>query len=125
VSCTLVARAEACDRAVDGRISRALRPDPEPLGNSRPEAFEHDVGAFAKCGPELRIALAIPDERLLAGIERGVPAGCCRAQRIASRRFDAHDAGSKPKQLTACERPRQVAREIRDQDPRKWLHYAA
>ena len=41
-------RAEAGDRAVDGRAGNVVGPDAESRGHPGPEALEHDVGAGAE-----------------------------------------------------------------------------
>jgi len=89
--------------------------DSEPLGYAWPESLQDDVGAPAQGRSEVGIALAIPDDRLLAGVQRGIPAGGDRSQGIALGRFDPDDARTSPQELAACEGAGQVAREIDDQ----------
>jgi hypothetical protein len=116
---------EAGDRAVDDRIGDVARPDAEPLGDARPEALEHDVGACTHRPPEGGIAVAIPHDRFLAGVERLVPGRRNAAERVSVRRLDAHNARAPLQQLAAREWAGEMAREVRDDDSRKWLHYAA
>ena len=75
--------------------------------------------------PELRVTLEVPDDGFLPCVERRLPAGRSCTQRLAFRRFHTHNPRAETQQFAPCEGPGQVAREVRDQDPGKCLHYAA
>jgi hypothetical protein len=63
--------------------------------------------------------LEIPHDRLLAAVERCIPAGRDGTERISLRRLDAHDTRAPLQELTAGIRARQVPREIHDESARK------
>src|SRR6266498_3159744 len=115
VSCTFVARAEPGERAIDGGHGCTTRPDSETLRYTGAKALEYHVGPPGQRRPELGVMLEIPHDRFLARVERRFPSWSRGSQRIAVRRFYAHDACPEPQQLAACERARQVTREIDDQ----------
>ncbi len=94
--------AEAGDRAVDHRFRDVAGADAESLGHSRPEAFEHDVGARGERARERRIVAAartrpirVPDRSAVSqavAVDRiGSPPGgstrTTRAPRRASSRL--------------------------------------
>src|SRR5207302_7774246 len=112
------------DGAVHDRVRQVTGSDPEPLRDTRPEPFEHDVGTCAQRGPEVGIPLEIPHDRLLAAVERCVPTGGDGTERIALRRLDADDTRAPLQKLAAGVRARQVPREIDDESARKCVHYA-
>src|SRR3954447_11769553 len=116
--------AEAGDRAVDDAVGHVASGDAEALGDTRAESLEHDVRLRAELARQLWIAFQIPDHGLLAGVQSGVPAGRDLSQRIALRCLDADDACSAFEQLATGEWTGEVAREVRDEDPGKRLHYA-
>ena len=58
------------------------------------------------------MVLEIPHDRFLACVERGVPAGSDRAERIAVRGLHPHDPCAEPKKLAAGKGAGQVAREV-------------
>ena len=68
--------------------------DPEPLGDARAEALEHDVCTGAEGLRERSVRLQVADDRLGAGAERRVPRGRGRAHRVALGGLHAHDAGA-------------------------------
>ena len=116
--------AETRERAVDDAVRDVVRPDAEACGDTRPETVEHDVGSGAQARAEVRIARPVPDDGLLPGIQHPVPLGLDVAQRIPLGRFEPNDARPQPPELTACERARQVPRQVHDEDADKRLHYA-
>ncbi len=68
------------------------RADAEPFGDAGAESLEHDVGARAQLPSQFRIALQVPDDRFLACVQRGVPAGRDGPEWIALRCLDPHDS---------------------------------
>ena len=119
-----IAVAEPRERAVDDAVRHVVRPDAEARGDAGPKPVEHDVGLRADARTEVRIARAIPDDGLLAGVQYSIPLGLDVAQRIAVGRLKPYDARAEPSKLTACERPRQVPRQVHDEGADKRLHYA-
>src|SRR5439155_23195186 len=101
-----------------------LRPDPESFRSTRPERDEHDVGAPAEGGTELRVARTVPEHGLLAAVQGPVPFRRDVAERIAVRRLEPHDTRAEAQQLAARERPRDVPREVDHELARERLHYA-
>ena len=64
------------------------------------------------------------DDRLLPSVQSAVPGGRERTQRVALGRLEAHDTGAEPQQLAARKRPRQVSRQVDDNQAVKRLHGA-
>src|SRR5206468_2972737 len=110
-----IVRSEAGDRAVHDGPWQVCGPDPEAVGDSGPEAFEHDVGSAGKGRAEVRIPFAIPDDRLLASVESRVPTRSNRAKGIALGRLHPDDPRAAAKELAAREWTGQMSREIDDQ----------
>ena len=125
VSRAAVVRCKAGDRAVHDRFGDVAGADAETVGHARPEALEDDVGLRADRAPELGRTVEIPDDRFLPGVQRLVPAGRDVAHGISARCLDTDHACAALQQLAACEWAGKVAREVRDDDPGKRLHYAA
>ena len=119
-----VTRAEAGDRAVDDAVGHVTCGDAQAFGDTWAESLEHDVRLRAELARQLWIAFQIPDDGLLTGVQRGVPAGRDVSQRIALRGLDAHDACFAFEELATGEWTGEVTREVRDEDPGKRLHYA-
>ncbi len=120
----LALRAEARDRAVDDRVGDLRWADPEPLGDARSEALEHDVGASAQSPREGGVRPQVADDGLCAGAQGRVPRVGGRAHRVPLRCLHAHDPGSEAAELAARVRAREQAREVDDDDPRERLHRA-
>ncbi len=96
-------RAEAGDRAVDGRLRDAK---PEALEHAGTEAVEYDVGLVAELerdGQAVTLEIALDD--LLSGVERLVPGRRACPHRLAARLLDLHDARPESCELPAGERP--------------------
>ena len=110
-----IARAEAGDGAVHDRVGKIGRGQPESLRDTGAESLEHDVGASGECGAEVGISFEVPHDRLLARVERVVPAGSDRADRVPVGCLHPHDPRAEPQELAAGEGAGQVAREIDDQ----------
>jgi hypothetical protein len=117
-----VARPEACERAVDDPAGEVGRADAESLDHPGAEALEHDVGVRTERAARLRIGLQVELDGLLAGVQRLVPGRRELVQRIAAGRLEPHDARAEAQQLAARERPRQVARQVDDEQARERLH---
>ena len=119
------AEPEARDRAVHGVGARVVRSDAEPLHDAGPKALEDDVRAREQAARERQSlrALEVADDGLLAGIERVVPCRRGVAERVALRRLDPHDARAEAQKLAARVRARQVAREVDDEQTRKWWRH--
>ena len=114
--------AEARDRAVDDRVGDLGRADPEPLGDPRAEALEHDVGAPAQCVREGGVRPQVADDGLRAGAEGRVPRVGGRPHRIALGRFHPHHPCAEAPELAARVGAREQAREVDDEGPRERLH---
>ena len=110
-----VSVSEAGDRAVHGRLGHRVGPDAQTLGDPRPEAFEHDVRARDQRPAELRVALEVAEDRLLAGVQALVPLGRHVANGIAVGALEADHPRPQAQQLTARERPGEIAREVDDE----------
>src|SRR5262249_6468889 len=112
------------DRAVHGVDPGGVRPDAEPVRDSRAKAFEHDVGTRdqrLRESPAVR-RVEVADDRLFARVERLVPRRRRRTQRVALRRLDQHNARTKPEQLPPRVRARQEARQVDDEEAGEWRH---
>ena len=116
--------AETGDGAVDDSLRNVRGPDAEPCRHPGPEGLQHDVGASAQRRTEARVARAVPQHGFLAGVEGSVPGRRDITQEIAVRCLEPNDARTKPKQLPARERSRQIPREVDDELACKRLHYA-
>ena len=113
---------EARDRAVDGGLGDAVRPDAEPRGDSRPESLQHDVGSCAKRLRERRIGWKVALDGFAACSKRCVP-GCGRGPHwIPAGRLDTNDSGAESTELAAGVGARQVTREVDDQRVGQRLH---
>ena len=116
------AEPEPGDRAVDGAVGHVVRSHPEPGGDARSEAFQHDVGAGAEHLREGSVVRQVTDDGLAAFAQRGVPRRCRRPHRVAGGRLDANDARAEARELAGRVRPGEIAREVDDQRSGERLH---
>ena len=107
-----VARTEAGDGAVHDRVGKIGCGEPESLRYTGAESLEHDVGASGECTAEAGVSFEVPHDRLLARVERLVPAGSDRPERVSVGCLHPHDPCAEPQELAAGEGAGQVAREI-------------
>ena len=119
-----VVRAEAGDRAVHDSPGNARRPDAEALGDAGTERLDDDVRTRAQRRPEPGVARAVPDDRLLARVERCIPLRRDVPERIAVGCLEPYDPRTEAQELAARERAGKVAREVDDESAGERLHYA-
>jgi TetR/AcrR family fatty acid metabolism transcriptional regulator len=96
--------------------------DPKAVGDAGPEAVQDDVCTAAESTSDLRLEAQVADHRFLARVEGRVPSWRDLSHRVAFRRLEACDSGAEANELSAGERPGQVAGQVDDEQPGQRSH---